>query len=228
MSSKVAIRFSKIWIAKEPTLILQANILGPLRKACSKKKIFFSIDARQSSFGIKILDKKPDQLTAQSAIINIMRKHSPSFTINTIDENTSNGDLVITILQQKVTAWFLILKKSRPPEIIFIDHNKTSFVRHGAKGTFTKKKQLDIKIPLEGGFEDILEPMVRKFVEKYPADQSIELTENEDDDFIKSPISKEQKDIISRLKRKLKSSNKAIEKQVSSLPTEREVEDCNQ
>ena len=70
--------------------------------------------------------------------------------------------------------------------------------------------------------------MVRKFVEKYPADQSIELTENEDDDFIKSPISKEQKDIISRLKRKLKSSNKTIEKQVSSLPTEREVEDCNQ
>ena len=79
MTNNVAVRFSKIWQAKEPSLVLQANILGPLRKTCSKKKMFFIIDARQNSFGITISDKKPDNLTAQASLVNLLRKHSPSF-----------------------------------------------------------------------------------------------------------------------------------------------------
>ena len=138
MENKVAVRFSKIWLStKDPLLVLQANILGPLRKKCSKKKMFFTLDARQSSFGIKILDKKPENLTAHHALINILRKYSPSFTVNSIDEN-SIGDLILPIKKGDET-FSLILKKSRPPEIWFIDSQKTSFIRFGVKGTFTKK-----------------------------------------------------------------------------------------
>ena len=99
MENKVALRFSKIWLStKDPTLVMQANILGLLRNP-SKKKLFVVMDTRQDSFGIRLVAEKPINLTAHHAVINILRKYTPTFTINEIYKN-SIGDLILPIKKQ--------------------------------------------------------------------------------------------------------------------------------
>lgn len=219
----------KSWIDQGFTIIFQVQIIA--EKGLYPKKAHLLLDLRQQSFGVTLGLTKPEQATANAAFVQILRKHLPSITIKQILQDPASGDLWIPLLGgvDNGKPWMLRLAKSRPPLASLLDPQNVVHVSYGQKGTFTKKHQ-DNGSPLSETAHDLLPELLQALKSESDArdgapseSEDKQEGESEAEDSDKGPLSEGQKDLISRLKRKLKTTKKNIEKIRADLPSEESV-----
>lgn len=228
------IRFQKCWQLSEPLLVIQINlkVFGNQDSPSKWHKAYLLVDIRQNSVGVTISSKKPAKTTANTALINTLRKQVGQGMIKEIIEE-NNGNLWIPI-SARGQIWYLNLEKKRPPQLSLLNEDKVQFIRYGQKGTFTKKKSfegefLDSNLPI---FSDITQKIVEAYIKeelsiKESSQLDSEEKDNSEDENDDSGVSKEQKQLKNRLKRKLKTLKKSFEKQNNSLPLENEIKELN-
>lgn len=218
----------KSWIDQDYTIIFQVQIIA--EKGLFPKKAHLLLDLRQQSFGVKLNLGKPAQATANAAFVQILRKQLPNITIKQVLQETNSGDIWIPLLggqSEGGNPWMLRLTKSRPPLASLMDPGKIVHVGYGQKGTFTKKHQ-DAAAAVDPQSKDCLPDLLQQLkVDAEPAEANENEAEEaggnsgeEDDSTDRAPLSEAQKDLISRLKRKLKTTRKNQEKIQADLPTE--------
>lgn len=225
-------KVNKAWQSADCKLILQLSFAGIPSKAAPIKKFFLEIDARQASFGMRLVGEKPSFKPISSAFINIWRKYCRSPIITDIVEDSKSGNIYLMLIQstdEKPQVWYLALCKSRPPEFDLVNAEYESLVRHGMKGTYTKRKPFQDQIPDSAGFAQASEfkaQVLKELLENIPSpsDDDEHLTETEIDLEVEDQqLSSEQRNILSRLKRRLKTVKKSFTKQVEQIPKASEV-----
>jgi predicted ribosome quality control (RQC) complex YloA/Tae2 family protein len=211
----------KTWVSKDFTIIFQASTIAP-KEHNLPKKIYVLLDLRQQSFGLRLTEEKPASATANHAFIQILRKHIPTFTFKDLLKDSA-GNLFIPLLggSAENAFWFIKLSPSKPPLASLVDPLKTVHVSFGQKGTFTKRHAAP-------GIVNWSE-MTSVFHE-LEADLSAQtqfLSEDDEDQneilATKEAISEEQRELAARLKRKLKTTRKNLDRLNAELPREVEV-----
>ncbi|RZA20984.1 MAG: hypothetical protein EOP10_17380, partial [Proteobacteria bacterium] len=211
----------KTWVSKDFTIIFQASPVAP-KELGLPKKIHMLLDLRQQSLGLRLTDEKPASATANHAFIQILRKHIHSFTIKDILKD-EGGNIYIPLLGGTggESFWFIKLAHSKPPLASLIDPENTVHVSFGQKGTFTKKHDLSEKVDwsaLKSVFDELLINLKPK------AEAEADDEEGDDEPAPgEVPIPEEQRELASRLKRKLKTTKKNLEKMRSELPGDGEA-----
>jgi hypothetical protein len=216
------LRILKTWVARDPSLVFQCQPLGAPGETGLPKKSHFFIDLRQQSFGARLQAEKPADADANHAFIQILRKNIPTFTIKGIFHHPPSGDFWIPLLSGPETdrPWLLRLARSKPPLASLIAPDDTVFVSFGQKGTFTKKHQGEAR-PSFDGMDDVLPRLMHELRGDAPeAEQEEEQDEAAPQEAVLSQL---QRDLASRLKRKLKTSKKTLEKARADIPSADEV-----
>jgi hypothetical protein len=240
----IKLRVLKSWVSQDMSLILQAQPLAPREMGPLPKKLHLIIDVKQQSFGLRLGGEKPTDATANHALIQILRKHCPSFTIRWIWQDASTGSLWIPLLAgpEQGQPWMLRLARSKPPLLSLISPDQIIHVSFGQKGTFTKKHALEEPMP-EQGMHDILPSLTQSLLasreqatmETGAALQDSENLALQDDNQAASEpreasggsedlLPKAQRELSSRLKRKLKTIKKTREKLTRDLPSHETVQ----
>ncbi|MBC7661400.1 MAG: DUF814 domain-containing protein [Chitinophagaceae bacterium] len=227
----IKLKVLKTWINKDFTIIFQMSILAS-KELNLPKKIHLLIDLRQQSFGMRLDREKPGQATANHAFIQILRKHIPQFTIKEILRDKTTGDLYLPLLagSQSEGFWTIKLAHSKPPLASLIDPNHMVQVSYGQKGTFTKKHQLEGP-PDWAAFENVFPDLVSLTTQKDTVKDAEYLDEDEETDVSgdsTNPIPEDQRELAARLKRKLKTTRKNLEKLRADIPPVTEVERVKQ
>ncbi len=223
----IKLKILKTWINKDYTIIFQTNIIAP-KEQDLPKKTHLLIDLRQQTFGLRIGGEKPGQATANHAFIQIMRKHVSQFTIKEILRDNLNGDLYIPLLAGAVEEgfWYIKIAHSKPPLASLIDPSSTVQVSYGQKGTFTKKHTLEAR-PHWAAFENIFPELAAQLVPK-AADLESDADPSDDEGDTPgadgNPIPEDQRELAARLKRKLKTTRKNLDKLRGELPLKADVE----
>ncbi|SMF55697.1 NFACT RNA binding domain-containing protein [Pseudobacteriovorax antillogorgiicola] len=223
----VKIRTAKSWQGKQPIYVFQSSFSGIKSADNPIKKFFVVIDSRQDVFGVRLTVDKPESLVPQGGMVNQMRKHCKGATIGDILKDDSNGNLWIVLYSQG-QEWFLRLAKSRPPEMALVNPDGEMVMRMGMKGTFTKKKPLEDQVPgLNPSLISIKNEMIADFLKQF--DEEVEENSEDDDDLDEeeNDLSKEQRVLLQKLKRKLKTYRKAAEKQLGKIPEPKDIENMD-
>lgn len=238
--SDIAIRWQKCWQIKEPLLVAQINWRARTGPEQKWQKDYLYLDARQQGFGVTVKGKKPSGTTAQTALITTMRKQAPSGVIKGIFQE-NNGNIWLALSASGEPFW-LLLEKRRPPLICLMTGDKTQLIRHGMKGTFTKRATFEGVTPSENSAffteisGEIFREAIAKIAPKAPSSESETGSDSDEDgeapqdngaqeakaDQSKG-ITAAQKQIRNRLKRKLKTIKKSKDKQQASLPTDEAI-----
>ena len=226
----IKLKILKTWINNDYTIIFQTSILAP-KEQNLPKKIHLLIDLRQQTFGLRLSSEKPGQSTANHAFIQIMRKHIPQFTIKALLRDPETDDLYIPLLSGAHADgfWYIKIAHSKPPLASLIDPDKAVHVSYGQKGTFTKKHQMD-EAPTWAGFEDIFPKLTAQMIREL-APRAEVAEDDEDIDAVAAdagsasdnPIPEDQRELSSRLKRKLKTTRKNLDKLRGELPATTDV-----
>lgn len=222
-SSLYKLRVLKTWVSSDPCVIFQCSPGGPREGSILPKKIHLILDLRQQSFGARLLAEKPSDADANHAFIQILRKQCPNFTLKSILQEEKSGDLWLQLLAgaESTGPWLIRLASSKPPLASLIAPDQTIYVSFGQKGTFTKKHKSDFILPRQD-CKDILPQLLQELAGL----EINSLSEREDFPKNASPtdhISKAQRDLAGRLKRKLKTSKKTLEKLQKDLPSAESV-----
>lgn len=221
------LRILKSWVSQDHTLIFQCQSSLPH----VPKKIHLILDLKQQSFGASLRAEKPGEASANHAFIQILRKHLPQFTIREIRCEPMTGDIYIPLLAgtDTNTCWHLRLSKSKPPLASLISPDQQILVSHGQKGTFTKRHQLEAPLP-QGPFRNLLPELFAHWESPEEDAQDAEEGENEAqaEGTAAPTISKAQRELRSRLKRKLRTVTKTLEKLRRELPSAEEVKRLEQ
>ncbi|HYX36129.1 MAG TPA: NFACT RNA binding domain-containing protein [Oligoflexus sp.] len=222
LSHPYKLRVLKTWVARDPSLVFQCQPLGAPGETGFPKKSHLFIDLRQQSFGARLQAEKPTDADANHAFIQILRKNIATFTIKSILHHPPSGDYWMPLLSGPETdrPWLLRLAGSKPPLASLVAPDDTVFVSFGQKGTFTKKHQSDAR-PSFSGMTDVLPKLMRDLRgdarEETNEDNEVETAAPE------SAISQLQKDLAGRLKRKLKTSKKTLDKAKGDIPSAEDV-----
>lgn len=219
----IKLKILKTWINNDYTIIFQSSILAA-KEQNLPKKIHLLIDLRQQTFGLRLDSDKPGQASANHAFIQIMRKHIPQFTIKEILRDPATDDLYLPLLSgpQGGGFWYIKLAHSKPPLASLVDPEQTVQVSYGQKGTFTKKHRLEAH-PDWPSFEDMFPGLSAQML-RDPASRD-ETTDEEEalPDAGGNPIPEDQRELASRLKRKLKTTRKNLAKLRGELPSPADV-----
>ena len=220
----VKLRTSKSWQGKEPIYVFQSSFSRFKHEAA--KKFFIIVDTRQDSFGVRLSSSKPESLIPQGGMVNQVRKHCKGATVGDIFKDESNGNIWI-LMYFAGQEWFIRLAKSRPPEMSLVSPDKVMLMRFGMKGTFTKKADVEEELPSHSNpqFKTIKGQIIEEFLETLPkpGDEDENGIDEDIDDQEDSDLLKEQRILIQKLKRKLKTYRKSIEKQIEKLPSEEDI-----
>ncbi|WP_176737056.1 NFACT RNA binding domain-containing protein [Oligoflexus tunisiensis] len=217
------LRILKTWVARDPSLVFQCQPLGAPGETGFPKKSHLFIDLRQQSFGTRLQAEKPADADANHAFIQILRKNIATFTIKSILHHPPSGDYWIPLLSGPDTArpWLLRLAGSKPPLASLMAPDDTVFVSYGQKGTFTKKHQGEPR-PTFSDLTDLLPKLMRDLRgDATNVDDTV--AKDAETDAPEAAISKLQKDLTSRLKRKHKTSKKTLEKAKGDIPSAEDV-----
>ncbi|MBF0440879.1 MAG: DUF814 domain-containing protein [Oligoflexales bacterium] len=219
---KSFLKVNKFWQCDNLTVVWQINIRTDTEnEKMGKNKFYLLLDSNQSSFGIRIIENKPEAISSGGNLSALVRKHLGSQPITEIVKDESNGDFFISFGFNEDEKWLVKLQRSKPPEISLISPRAESLIRSGAKGIFTKKTTYEGRLPdrESGQFSDMLENIISEFSNRIlSSTKEGKLVES--DDSSHEPLSGEQREIIKRLKRRLKTISKAKEKQFKSTPSE--------
>ena len=237
-SLNCVLRTAKVWQSQNHELIFQASPWGPASRTLNVRKVFVCCDVKQSSFGLKLQVEKPDfQVLTTNPLITLLRKHCKGATIAVIYKDLSNGDLWIPLYRdrQEANPWCLLMNKSRPPNFALISPDNTVLVRHGMKGTFTKKRSLEDRpnfLSTEA-FRPIFTELIETLAETHGSTEaSVENTVTPEESSREEPTQGEltplQRQLLSKLKRRLKTAGKAHDKQKSKLPSATEATKSSQ
>ena len=221
----IKLKILKTWINKDYTIIFQTSILAP-KEQNLPKKTHLLIDLRQQSFGLRLGADKPGQATANHAFIQIMRKHIAQATIKEILRDSTQGDLYIPLLSgpQGEGFWYIKIANSKPPLASLVDPAATVQVSYGQKGTFTKKHQLANQ-PAWSTFENILPELTLQLAsDDIGGEDDLNSDKDAEHNDAENPIPEDQRELSSRLKRKLKTTRKNLEKLRGDLPSKADVD----
>lgn len=227
-ATPIAIRWQKCWQTKEPLLVAQINWRSRSGELPKWQKDYLYLDARQQSFGVTVQSKKPAGTTAQTALITTLRKQVPSGVVKGIWRE-NNGNIWLALSAAGEQFW-LLLEKRRPPLISLMTADKTQLIRHGMKGTFTKRATFEAVTPAQQPelFTEVSGEIFSEAIAALASDEGSASEDSPDQEpgdqdqaeqQAGSGISAAQKQIRNRLKRKLKTIKKSKDKQQLSLPT---------
>ncbi|MFW7381665.1 MAG: NFACT RNA binding domain-containing protein [Oligoflexus sp.] len=226
----------KCWQSPDYEFIIQASFAGIPASQAPAKKFHIILDAKQNSFGVRIQVEKPEFKPLTNPLINLWRKYCRSVLILDVTQEEKSGNIFFQLhntSEQEAQSWHLLLSKSRPPEISLLDPQKDTLVRHGMKGTFTKRRSFEEELPEFAAYgsaslykQKILEEFLQAI--DYQTDPNPDLADDkllddEEDDGEDHTFSVEQRGILSRLKRRLKTVRKAYLKQQDQIPELEEV-----
>lgn len=215
----------KFWEGKNLNVTWQVNPNNQNERDVRIKKCFVLIDLNQKSFGIKLSSKKPPNLKSETALVNIIRKHLKGSIIEDIKREVESGDIWIFLKRRgsEGAKYYIHLAQSKPPYLSLINSSKESLIRFGNKGIFTKKREIDTPLPDETNtsLESITTSLLNELREeiKTPHSETIEVTQEEP-----ATPNKEQNQVAKRLKRKLKTLKKSLEKELANSTTPEELE----
>lgn len=217
----VKIRTAKSWQGKNPLYVFQSSFSGLNKEMATVKKFFLVLDAQQETFGIRLSLQKPESLVLQGGMVNQVRKHCRGATIGDILKDESNGNLWLHLFSQG-QDWYIRLAKSRPPEMSLINPDGVIVMRLGMKGTFTKKKDLgEIQLGKDPHVKSVKGALIQEFLSETAEVSGF--VEAQDHD--KTDVSKEQRVLVQKLKRKLKTYRKSLLKLESQHLSHHEMED---
>ncbi len=218
------LRILKTWVARDPSIVFQCNPSGSRDESAWPKKTHLFIDLRQHSFGLRLQAEKPSDADANHAFIQILRKQLPGFTIRSIFHDAISGDHWLPLLggTDQVQPWMIRLAGSKPPLASLLAPDHTVFVSFGQKGTFTKKHQGEAP-PAFSKMTDILPQLMRELLGVAAQKLEGDAEKQSHADREHPAISQLQKDLAARLKRKLKTSKKTLEKVQTDIPSQEEV-----
>ena len=231
------LKIQKSWQTADPILVLHVTT----RVEGFPKKAYLLCDARQAQFGMRLTTEKPAAITPQAAFINLFRKYCRTAVISDIVENAANGDLWLRLhdAPREEPDWYLCLAKSRPPELSLVSKGRDDVVRTGGKGTFTKRKTFADAWPVAGqaGFRSIFDSLVAEFVAANAAVPAIETEDHageidsasaesavDVDEGLPAP----QRELVTKLRRKMKTLRKSLEKTQSQIPAPEELASADQ
>ncbi len=214
-------RYQKCWQANEPQVILQ---LSPARRPDEgyPGKFYLILDARQESFTGHLSREKPDiTVTAQAAFAALVRKYLDGAILVDMLLQQQSGDVWCKFFQPgKQETWWIKLTKSRPPELVLIDDKREGYIRYGQKGTFTKRRAY------EGEHLEDAAHLYRSVLEQYwHALRSLrhpehsEGSEEEDTAEEATHLSDEQRALVKRLRRRVKTLKKTLQKTHDEIPS---------
>lgn len=231
-------RFQKCWQANEPQVIFQ---FSPARRPDEgyPGKFYLILDARQESFLARVSRDKPDMtITAQAAFAALVRKYLDGAIFVDMLLHQNSGDVWCKFfLPGKQETWWIKLAKSRPPELVLMDGQREGFIRYGQKGTFTKRRPYEGDHPDDGGtvYSSVLEQYwdsLRRADARHPDDprhpdelrhpEQSEGSESEEaDDVSEEPahLSDEQRALVKRLRRRVKTLKKTLQKTRDEIPS---------
>ncbi len=237
-SPSYKLRVLKSWVSTDHSLIFQCSHHGPSTGEDRPKKVHLVLDLKQQTFGARIQLEKPSDATANHAFVQILRKYCPQFTIKEIRLEPMSEDIWIPLLAGSGDegCWYLRLTRSRPPLASLICPDATVWVSFGQRGTFTKKHALEAPFP-PGPGKSLLNELMLAFL-----DQTAQSPDSKRDEEVRAPsddspammsgeaaarevFPKAQRELRSRLKRKLKTLVKTLEKQRADLPAASKVKE---
>ena len=210
------LRAAKVWQTNNYQIVWQVTYLDEEKQ---RQKRFLVADGRQKNFGIRLETEKPSGIIPNGVLVNLLRKYAKTSTILQIQVEEGSGNIWVK-LASGGEIYFLLLQKSRPPEIVMMDSAGEVFGKIGQKGSFTKKHQYDGATPSSDdvNLSDLLESLLSQ-----EESDSVEKKLSPLDELEILPKTKEQKEVASRLKRRLKSSKKGLEKIAGGLPKEDDI-----
>lgn len=229
-----AYKIIKAWQSEQDSLILSLSPIGSRRHELHVKKIFLSISVEPTSFGLTINYEKPDFKIKKNALIEIFRKFAGKLVIGDILKTSSQNDYFVLMYHAKgqPAEWILRIEKTRPPEIALFDKDGTIYVRYGKNGTYTKKKQIELPKfykpngEVSDNFVRVTESIFDDAKKREAlhddfsrADQISDQSEPE-----KVEIGPLQRKVLQKLRRRLKTAEKAFLKATSSIPSQKEID----
>jgi hypothetical protein len=225
----------KVWQTNQFELVLQLAFAGVPARDLPLKKFFATLDTKQNSFGLRLAASKPEFHRQENAFVQLWRKHFRSVLLWDIVANQQNGDLWLILIEgrQSEPAGFIKLAKSRPPEMQLINQAHEILVRHGSKGTFTKRQRLAEPAPHlepQPPWQSAKRQLLADLLPESTAGASDAVPQNDGHSEETPPsaeqetLSGEQRSLLQKLKRRRKTARKAYEKQIQAIPSAEEVQ----
>ena len=185
------------------------------------KKAYLILNANQAAFGAQLTAEKPANTTSQTALAALLRKHVSSGGMPEVYQHPETLDLWLLFYKSgsDLPAFYLRLQKSRPPELSLISAEREQLIRQSNKGTFTKRKKFADPLPDPA----ILTPITDS-IWQLGEKGSVPFSANKKGTDPFSEVSKAQREVASRLRRRGKTLKKSLAKLEQDLPSSQEIQ----
>ena len=221
MNDQVKIKLSKFWQTSDGSIIWQINPYLASNKDLYPKKAYLVISTYpQASLNIKL--ERPHKILPNGQFVALVRKYAPSGGIVKVFESKEKKGSYIIEFFSSGTIHSIIVDSSAPAMISFETGTpKVSMCRITSSSCYTKKqeaKTIDTSFYNELKLEDLLFP--------------IRLGQNEsntivvkDNNSAKNQYSKYQKETEKRLRRRKKTLEKSLARNLKNSTNESIIED---
>ncbi len=200
------LRTGKCWQTPDLEFIWQVSAAGKAAVDLPRK-FFLILDVRQQSRAVRLSLDKPEATSAQMALSNLVRKHLPHTEIRDV-QRSGNGDIHIFCGPHDSPPWQLQLSNEKPPALSLVMPDGTMLVRWGLGGTFTKRKLIPQgESTGQSILEDVWASLRPGATTETPACTPSAAT-----------MGTEQRDLLRRLRRRLKTVRKSLEREQQQLP----------
>lgn len=230
LMSDIKFKLIKTWQGKNYSLVMQIQTPKSLQENLPKK-MYLIVDLTNKNKAIYISHEKAKDLLAQGTLANIIRKYMPTIWIKDIICDSQNGDIWIVLQYGNSSEpdWYLKYEKLNPPILYLIAKDKTTFFRFSKLGTYSKKSIYQGEIPsLENN--SIISQLISEITPELNID---EIDTEETINAITTEISTANHSVFQmeskkRLKRRLKTALKSVNRQQKQTPSLSDIQSAEE
>lgn len=224
-SVHVVLATGKCWQSPHYVVVWQILRHNDRRPLELPKKFYVVLNLTQVDFGLTLTDVKPDGLHADAAFTNMARKYLRQGLITGIFVDTQTQDIWLRFRAsgEEEAQWYVQARAGKPPLGFIIHQSGDIYMGWGMEGTFTKRRKRDEPLP------DFASPRFREISGELMVTLSRSLSPEAQTpaDVAETSlgIDQEQRDLLNRLRRRLKTLRKTFDKQQTLVPSEEDLRD---
>ncbi|MEZ4741881.1 MAG: NFACT RNA binding domain-containing protein [Bdellovibrionota bacterium] len=214
----ITIKTGKSWHTEDQKLVLQVHCSTPSTVSLDKK-FYLVCDSSQINKGFSFAKTKPENIKNQGMAANMLRKYLPSAILYDLIQDTLSGDYWAILKRDQI--FYIRIEHSSPPQLSFIDANRTVLFRISNRGAYTKRQEFNGELPEANcnNFLSILSSTLEFYITKQAEDKEGRATPPQ----IKAPGFSFQREAKNRLARRIKTVKKSIQKLKSSIPDNNKI-----
>jgi hypothetical protein len=231
----------KCWQTKNNALVISVNVLNRLPEASRHpersegsqdvssstqhdvrlKKLFIVLDPDPAKPPVAFLAEKPSDLLSEGTLCNIFRKYLMPGRVIDVKQSPQAKEYAVMVLDRHAAYWMVHLTSSKSPEITIVSPEREVLARATVKASYTKKKPWEGELAddVESVWPSVMEPLISGLSSVRKEGQPAAQTTSQ------SGPSQDQKTVVKKLKRRLRTLRKALARGEQEIPAAAKIQD---